>query len=175
MWDYKTGTYWDHITGEAVHGPLKGCRLDIWPVEITTVEAAIAEYEQVEFYRSDSFSWRKIFMGKFFGRGLVQRKGIVPPHFRRTMQRVDDRLPEMTQGLGIFSGQQAVFYPMDQIPPAGIQDIWQGRRICIRKGEIDRVPYAVYEDNPSSRPMQLLTRWYGFSLTFSDSRVYGQH
>lgn len=178
MWDYETQTYWDHITGEAVHGALKGYQLDIWGVEMTTVEAALAEYEKITFYDSSHRSLLSMFQGFVFrflhGDGYIHGTGGLPPHFRETMQETDKRLPEMTQGLGIFEDEQAIFYPMDVIPAEGIEDTWQGRRICIRKGEIDRVPYAVYMDDTSERPMQLLTRWYGFSLTFPETAIYGE-
>ena len=42
LWDYETGSYWDHVTGEALHGPLKGERLKVWGIEVTTVAAALA-------------------------------------------------------------------------------------------------------------------------------------
>ncbi len=90
------------------------------------------------------------------------------------MPEVDDHLPEMAQDLGILEGGQGVFYPKSKIPPQGIRDIWQGQPICIGTGEIDRVPYAVFEHDQDHRPMQLLMRWYGFSLTFADVRVYGE-
>ena len=171
--DEESGTFWDHITGEALHGPLAGAQLDIWGVEITTVEAARAEYKTLELHHSDHHSLKKWLMGAFLGRGkgVVHTPRKLMPLFRKTMQDVDDRLPEMTQGLGIFEGTQGVFYPMDQIPPEGVRDLWQGRAIIVRKGVIDKIPFAVYEEDQSSRPMQLLMRWYGFCLTFSESRI----
>lgn len=174
MWDYESKTYWDHITGEAVHGPLKGYQLDVWGVEMTTIEAALAEYDDVTLHRSDKFSFTSLLMRLIFRGGFINGERFLPPHFRSTMQETDPRLPEMTQGLGIFEEGDAVFYPMDAVPQEGIEAEWQGRKICVRKGEIDRVPYAVYMDNPKERPMQLLTRWYGFSLTFPKVKIYGE-
>ena len=181
MWDHETGTYWDHITGEAVHGPLKGERLDVWGIEITTVAAALAEYEAPELHRSTNASFLANLMSKLTGSdiNMVHNGGgrlsrlMTLLGFRRTMPEVDDRLPEMTQGLGIFVGEQAVFYPIDRVPDDGIRDIWLGKPIVIRKGKINRIPFAVYEEDESQRPMQLLMRWYGFCLTFPNARVYG--
>ena len=31
MGDYETGSYWDHITGVCVHGPLSGHQLETSP------------------------------------------------------------------------------------------------------------------------------------------------
>ena len=174
--DEESGTFWDHITGEALHGPLAGTRLGVWPITISTVEAALAEYEYVTLHRSDHRSLRKWLMeaGAARKKSLVHSPGRLPPFFRRTMGPVDDRLPEMTQGLGIFEGGRGVFYPLDRIPPEGLEDVWQGRRILLRKGAIDRIPRAIYADDPNSRPMQLLMRWYGFCLSFSEVRIYGE-
>ena len=180
MWDYETGTYWDHVTGEAVHGPLKGERLNVWGIEVTTVAAALAEYDAPELHRSSNAPFRARLMAALTGSdmNMVHRGGdrlgrlMTLLGFRRTMPEVDDRLPEMTQGLGIFEGEQGVFYPMDRIPAAGIRDSWQGEPIVIRKGKINGIPYAVYAEDESKRPMQLLMRWYGFCLTFSDTRVF---
>ena len=38
----------------------------------------------------------------------------------------------------------------------------------------DRSPDAVYADDPAFRQMQLLVRWYGFSLTFPQAGVYSE-
>ena len=181
MWDYKTGTYWDHITGEAVHGPLKGEQLDVWGIEITTVAAALAEYEAPELHRSTNAPIAAGLMQWMTGSDInMVRNGagrlsklMTVLGFRRTMPSVDARLPEMTQGLGVFEGEQGVFYPLDRIPADGLRDTWQGKPIMIRVGENNRLPYAVYLDDENTRPMQLLMRWYGFCLTFSDVRIYG--
>ena len=42
MSDSRTGTYWNHMTGEAVYGPLAGERLELENVLHTTVEQALA-------------------------------------------------------------------------------------------------------------------------------------
>ncbi|MGB1288890.1 MAG: hypothetical protein ACPG7F_20320, partial [Aggregatilineales bacterium] len=42
--DAETGSYWDHITGEAVYGALKGTKLAIDGVTITDVRTARIDY-----------------------------------------------------------------------------------------------------------------------------------
>ena len=181
LWDYETGTYWDHVTGEALHGPLKGERLDVWGIEVTTVAAALAEFEAPELHRSSNAPIRAGLMRLITGSDMNMihngggrlSKAMTVLGFRRTMPAVDDRLPEMAQGLGLFEGDRAVFYPVDRITDAGIRDMWRGKPVVIRRGKIDRIPFAVYEDDESERPMQLLMRWYGFCLTFPRARIYG--
>jgi hypothetical protein len=42
MKDEETGTYWDHMTGRAVYGPLVGESLDVSNLRQTTVEQVLA-------------------------------------------------------------------------------------------------------------------------------------
>ena len=43
MEDEETGTWWQQVTGEAIHGPLKGERLEAMPYEILSFELWRAE------------------------------------------------------------------------------------------------------------------------------------
>ncbi|MEW5939944.1 MAG: DUF3179 domain-containing (seleno)protein, partial [Chloroflexota bacterium] len=58
--DRETRTHWNHITGEAMSGALKGSQLDVWPVRMTTVAAARVERPDVSVFLSGyrSFRWR---------------------------------------------------------------------------------------------------------------------
>ena len=97
--------------------------------------------------------------------------GIVgpPPHFRRTMGVPDKRLPEFTRGLGVVEEGRACYYPLRSIGD-GIKDAWGDRVLSVNIGRTDRVPFAEWEDGV--RPMQMFSRWYGFSYTFADCRIY---
>ena len=159
--DDETHSYWDHITGEAVHGPLAGRRLEVWPLNYTSVEVALAEHPQLEISRI-----RGGLMGMVLRRIHNVKpgsKGFIPPPFRLTMSAADTRLPEHTQGVGIFDGERARFYPMQAIQ-AEIEADWGDRRIRVFRGP-DGVPQAVFVDT-GERPMQLFSRWYGFVATF---------
>ena len=46
MWDTESGTFWNHITGEALYGPLAGMKLQPYSVLHTTPEQALAEDEK---------------------------------------------------------------------------------------------------------------------------------
>lgn len=89
------------------------------------------------------------------------------------MDEVDDRLPEMTQGLGVVVGDRARFYPLtalDADTEHGIDDGWDGQTLHVGRNPIDRVPFATWANG--SRPFQLFTRWYGFVLTFPTCDAY---
>lgn len=160
--DDETETYWDHITGEAVHGPLRGKRLEFWNISITTVAAALSADPEVSLSRSIQPTWRGRLFG-FFNRHKIDSSGFMPPHFFRTMGAPDKRLPRMSQGLGVVVDEEARFYPLEILDAGTVTDDWNGRTLEVARGE-DRVPFAEWEDG--ARPFQLFTRWYGFSYTF---------
>jgi len=41
--DEKTGTYWNHMTGEAMYGPLAGEKLELYNVLHSTVRQVLAQ------------------------------------------------------------------------------------------------------------------------------------
>ena len=164
--DDETRTYWDHITGEAVHGELKGEQLEVWPTMITTVAGALKQYPDVRLARSKPSLMKR---GLMHLMAALHRVIKLPPGFRRTMGKPDLRLPEWTIGLGVVVDGAACYYPMKSIGE-GIEDRWQGRVLKIGIDETDHAPFAVWEDD--SRPMQLFSRWYGFSFTYAGCRIF---
>ena len=167
--DDESRSYWDHTTGEAVHGPLAGTRLPVWPLRMTNVAAALRDDPELRLHRS-----RPGPAGRLFGWahkvGLIN--GRLPPGFRGTMSAVDGRLPEDTIGLGVIEGGTTRFYRLDQIGD-GITDEWSGRKLRVAIDEVDHVPGACWEDASDERPMQMFTRWYGFSLTHPGCEIHG--
>ena len=87
---------------------------------------------------------------------------------------IDARLEYGAQGLGLMNETiSGKFYPIDAIEKGGfIEDEWLGRPIRVERGAVDGVPFAVYLDGDGERPMQLLSRWYGFSFTFPNCEIY---
>ncbi len=46
--DRESGSFWDHITGECVHGPLKGYQLKIFPLLHMDVRQALATHPDAQ-------------------------------------------------------------------------------------------------------------------------------
>lgn len=167
--DDETRTYWDHITGEAVHGPQAGKQLEVFPISMTTVEAELAAHPQTRLARSKLPFKARIF--SWLHRKKIGKPGFIPPPFRQTMSAPDERLPENEQGLGVVVDGEARFYPSATLGDP-IDDELGGRRLRIARGEIDRVPFADGLDD-GGRPFQLFTRWYGFAYTFPGCSIHG--
>ena len=185
--DEETRSYWDHISGVCFEGPLKGVSLPVWPIRITTLEAQLNSSSDqphgraqdaapdIRYLPSDHHSIRAEVTKRLGGGGVITRKGFIPPFFNKTMRGpVDDRQDRLSQGLGVIDGKYAKYYPMRSLTKGTpIEDTWQGRTLVVLRGEIDGVPRAVWADDPDGPPpMQLLSRWYGFSFTYPGCELY---
>lgn len=169
--DRETRTRWDHITGEAFTGPLAGMRLDVWSVQMTTVAAARAAYPSLEVSLSGYRSFQKK-LAQWMYPGFIHGRVLFPWFFYAGLSEpIDPRLDKLTQGLGVIVGGQAKFYPLGSIAEGGINDDWQGRILQITCGSLDGVPHARWA-GMDEQPMQLLTRWYGFSFTYPNCEIY---
>ena len=84
---------------------------------------------------------------------------------------MDPRLDKLAQGLGVVLGKKAKYYPMNRIPVNGLLDDWLHRTLSVKHGGIDGVPHASWLDT-GEEPMQLLSRWYGFSFTYPNCEIY---
>ena len=167
--DDETGSYWDHITGECLHGPLAGARLDdAWAIEVTTVEGALKAHPNVALLRS-----KPNLFGKLMGRVMFSRQirggGLMPWYFYTTMTKRDRRLRRMDQGLGVVVGDRAVFYPKAALERA-VHDRWGERELRVWIRDVDGIPTAEWRNG--SLPFQLFSRWYGFSFTYPGCEIY---
>jgi hypothetical protein len=169
--DRETRTHWDHITGEAFAGPLAGMQLDVWSVQMTTVVAAQAAYPGLEVSIS-GFRGFEMRLAQWLYPRFIHDRVLFPWFFYASLSEpIDPRLDKMTQGLGVIVGEQAKFYPLRSISESGINDDWQGRTLHIACGLLDGVPHARWAGT-DEEPMQLLTRWYGFSFTYPRCGIY---
>jgi hypothetical protein len=169
--DKETHSLWDHITGEAIEGPLKGQQLDVWSVKMGTAQTALNEYPEITISLSSNHSFYKWLAQTLYPK-FIHAKVLLPFFFRWSMQsEIDPRLPELTQGLGIILNGQAKYYPLSTIPLSGLEDRWLNRPLRVELKKTSGVPDAVWQDT-GEYPMQLLSRWYGFSFTYPHCEIY---
>jgi len=169
--DRETRTHWDHITGEAIAGPLAGSQLDVWSFHMTTVAAAVAEHPEITVSPSTYRSFRRNLAQRLYPR-FIHGKVWLPGFFYMSMNApVDPRLERLTQGLGVIVGNKAKYYPVSRIPTDGVYDPWLGRILRVQRGAIDGVPQASWQDT-NEEPLQLLSRWYGFSFTYPRCEIF---
>ena len=205
LMDQETGTFWDHMTGDAVYGPLVGTTLEVSNLRMTTAGQILGEEPDALVTLSDRRlrSDEQMEVGSLLsrvGRGLNNM-------FSSTVKEEDDRLPTMDLGLGIWDGDMARYYSYDDVAESGraILDRFQGRTLLVYLDPtahalasfyvdadgfewdegILRLSNGVYvergvvhessgERDRPDRPLQVFTRWYGFSLTFPQTEIYGE-
>jgi len=201
LWDEETGTIWDHITGEAVYGPLAGARLPVYNLLHTTVEAALEADPDLEI----AISERPIRVEGNFLKQIFERLTGLNERFQGTMAREDTRRPTMEVGIGVWDGDAAKYYAMEDVLDAGevIVDRLNGRGVVVyveprsralaalranasgarwADGELRLDTGQVFRDGALfdesgerqeiERPLQVFTRWYGFALTFPETEIY---
>ncbi len=203
--DRETGSWWDHMTGECIHGELAGKRLSISPLLHTTASSALASHPDARIAVGKQSVYERIMSG-FFDRMRRWAGRFLVPLAGSTMGKEDRRLPRWEIGLGVWSDSAAVYYPKKVIQAAGglIIDEFEGRRVLVYLDPHSNIPAALFIKDAAAhrkgdeivlsggavvrdgvlrdehgaqlltpRPMQLVSRWFGFALTFPGCRVYG--
>ena len=206
--DQETGTRWNHLTGEAVYGPLAGKILPTEVVLHTTVEQALAtDPDALVAISNHPRARAQSEAGRSTGlSGLLDRIRGVPAMFPATLGTEDDRRPRMDIGIGIWDTERrARYYSMSTVDEAGgaVLDTLAGRTVVVYFDPSAHSLQALYADAGGvrwegdvlffdsgariengvlqaeegtplemDRPLQVFTRWYGFSLTFPDTEVY---
>ena len=204
MKDEQTGTYWDHMTGHAVAGPLVGEKLEVINLTQTTVAQVLIQNPDAmvtfspEAIRSDE----QMSLGGLLG----SARRTLGAMFGSTVQEEDNRRETMDLGMGVWQGEEARYYPHSTVSASNnaVFDQLSGRRIIVY---LDPTAYAlasayteaesfswddkvlrfsdgtyieggVFHDASGERaeidrPLQVFTRWYGFSLTFPHTEIFG--
>lgn len=204
MYDKESGTYWNHMTGEALYGPDVGKRLPVQSLVHSTVAQALEADPSTQVALSDhrAAAGRQSTLGAILGRYTR-----LPDMFPATLGGEDGRRPRMDLGIGIWDGTDARYYASETITTedGAILDDFRGRTVLVYNDPAAFSPLAQYADvervwwdgkvlrmsNGHSiedgvtfaadgsrvdveRPLQVFTRWYGFSLTFPDTELYGE-
>ncbi len=207
MRDRETGSHWQHITGECLEGKLTGEQLPVDNLWMTTAQQAAERYPAARFANS-RMSFFKTIISKFMRYRMKSgTRGMLPPKFRRTMGKKDDRLPRLDIGLGVWTENAARFYPQKALTARGkaLIDTFDGQSLVVYLDPVSGTPAAfftaatalqwdgnilrlddgatvenglVYDANGEQQsppqPMQLHSRWYGFSYTFPGCDIFGE-
>jgi hypothetical protein len=197
MRDIETSTLWNHITGEAVHGPLRGRTLPVSNLMQTNVKQALL---------LDANTKVAISSRPFSGAGpRLGTNENLNSKFTGTLGTEDTRRPRMDLGLGVWSEKTRRYYSRESIRKRGdaFIDSLDGKKVLIYIDPESSVPAALFvnsnmarvhgkeirldngmilrsglliggDGRPQSveRPQQIFTRWYGFALTFPGCEVF---
>jgi hypothetical protein len=131
--DEESGTYWDHMTGEAVYGPLVGSTLEVSYLMQSTVAQVLGRDSGALIAISDRGRAMRTDEQMTLGGLLGSIGGRLSRLFSSTVEEEDDRRPTMDLGMGIWDGEEARYYPYDRITADGnaVLDNLAGRQVVV--------------------------------------------
>ncbi len=133
MEDLQTRSYWDHVTGEAIHGPLRGAQMPKpVPLRYFPAETALRRYPNLQIAISRP-TFRQRVLHKVFLRRMLTDEGHLPFMFPASMQDDDERRARMELGLGVWWPGVSRFYPMKVLRSQGgaVFDTIGDRRVLV--------------------------------------------
>ncbi|MCA9710207.1 MAG: DUF3179 domain-containing protein [Myxococcales bacterium] len=166
MEDVQTRSYWDHVTGEAIHGQLRGAQLpDVAPLQYMPAHAAAKRYPQAELALSTP-SVRQRVIHRVFLRRMLRDEGHLPFLFAPSMAKDDPRRPRMELGLGVWWPGLSRFYPMPALRELGgaVVDTLSDRRLLVFIDPESHAPVAAHTEAHGCR-------WQGQTLELDDGSV----
>jgi hypothetical protein len=172
--DRETGSYWQHLTGICVHGPLRGHKLEVFPLVHASAEQALTAYPGVQVALSPPSLWQRTISRAQEG-VLWLLGGRLPPGFQWTMGPEDHRLPRMERGLAVWTDRTQRFYPTTTLRAEGNALIDADEKLSALNGR----RALVYLDPETGAPACLYTEarhcsWRGDTLILdTGERVRG--
>ncbi|MFQ5703655.1 MAG: DUF3179 domain-containing (seleno)protein [Gemmatimonadales bacterium] len=151
MWDRESESYWNHITGQSVYGPLAGTKLEVGNLLHTAVEQALAADPDLRVALSDQMPQRRFGRrGRGGGRirSFFDRVPVLRGAFRSTIDKEDTRRPTMDIGLGVWADSTARYYAMEFVTAHDnmVLDEFQGRRLLVYREPTSHVLVAQFTD-----------------------------
>jgi hypothetical protein len=131
MRDEETGTFWDHLTGEAVYGPGVGSTLEVANLLHSRVDQTLENHPDALIALSDRGIRSDEDMQP---RSLLARmRGGLNRMFNATIREEDARLATMDIGLGLWLGDEGRYYAYEQVVADGkaVLDTFQGQRTLV--------------------------------------------
>ncbi|MCX4245147.1 DUF3179 domain-containing (seleno)protein [Paraliomyxa miuraensis] len=148
MEDLQTRSYWDHVTGECIHGPMRGAQLpQVTPLRYYPAAKAVQRFPRARLALSRP-SVRQRVLQRMVLRKMLGDEGHLPSVFTPSMTKDDERRPRMELGLGVWWPGISRFYPMDVLRgrDRALLDGLGGRRILVFVDPGSTAPVAVRLD-----------------------------
>lgn len=150
MMDNESNSYWDHITGECIAGKYKGSQLDtIHSHQVYKADEVHSQFPNCQFGVSKLNLIQKVQTYVQYQLSAVNGMGLLPPGFKQSMGSIDDRLPEMSLGLGIWKeNAESKFYPLSTLKEKEIPiiDSFNEQPIILFISPINDIPVAIQID-----------------------------
>ena len=166
MGDHQTGSYWDHVTGECLHGPLKGRRLELAPLRHMQVDQALAQFPDARI------GWSRLPLPFGLAAGLMKvlvrltRGRFLPPRFAGSMGAEDPRRPRLEMGLGVWTDSVSRYYPLGILKARDgvLFDVIDNRNLLIYLDPASGTPTPLFADGQDAE-------WDGSDLRMADGAI----
>lgn len=146
--DLQTRSYWDHTTGECIHGPLRGRQLEHGaPLRYLSAETTRQRHPQAQLALSRPNLRQRVFQRTILRR-MLREEGHLPGVFAASMTKDDERRPRMELGLGVWWPGVSRFYPTEALRQRGgaVLDTLGERRVLVFNDPGGYAPVAVHTD-----------------------------
>jgi hypothetical protein len=171
--DLETRSYWNHITGECLHGVLKGTRLRTFDFARHLRAAdALENAPNAQLIYAETYQSVEPRIQAAIARWDMYRSAAEHPYIERfnsTMRQEDTRLPRLDMGLGVRTLATRRYYPLSQVyqHDNALIDSFDGRRLLIYVDPDSGNPSALYTTATS-------TTWRGDELQLDNGeRIRG--
>ena len=145
--DHETCSYWDHITGKCVHGPLKERQLDLAPLRHMQASQALAHFPEARI------AIARMKLKPSMIRALLELwqwmlgERFILPVLTPSMGEEDPRRPRMEMGLGVWTETGSRFYPLDILKADGVLiDHFDDKTMLIYLDPISGTPTPLFAD-----------------------------
>lgn len=109
--DQETQSYWDHISGECLHGPCQGQRLSaIASLHVMSVADTIAAYPNAQLGLGHFDAQNQATAERWQAKYHFAANPDFGAELLATLDKVDTRLPRYDMGLGIWQGEASRYY-----------------------------------------------------------------
>lgn len=147
--DAETHSYWNHLTGECLHGSLRGYSLQPLAVlNAMTAGAALEAYPDAHLIFSQLNMREQIEAEEDYRFALSDPKdAVLSDMLLKTLDvREDTRLPRLDMGLGVWTHETARYYPYTRlnVHQNALIDVIDGRRLVVYVDPISSNPGAFY-------------------------------
>ncbi len=148
MGDHQTGSFWDHVTGECLYGPLKGRRLELEPLRHMQADRALAQFPDARIGRSRLPLPFGLAAGLMKVLVTLTRGRFLPPGFAGSMGAEDPRRPRLEMGLGVWTDRVSRYYPLEVLKAGDgvLLDVIDNRKLLIYLDPVSGTPTPLFAD-----------------------------
>lgn len=149
--DQETGSYWNHITGECLHGTLQGGKLTPFGVlSPLTAQETLDAHPDARLIFSQLNRRQQLDAEDEYRFTLTDPKdAVLSDMLVKTLDvREDTRLPRLDMGLGVWTKDTARYYPYTRLNVHNnvLIDVIDGRRLVVYIDPVSSNPGAFYTD-----------------------------